>query len=580
MIKNSVRSNYYTWIMIVIIACIALFANNMFISRAGSSSVFDPLKPNTIALSFTGDPRTAIMISWETGTQISQGTIKVNQSNAGLSEENITTESKIISTTSGNRYLHRAHIQGLKPGTAYHYQLGNGQQFWEEIYTFTTEKAMSFSKEKDASFSFVHITDTHAQTSPAGSTVIWSNVMTQSVKNVSDLKFFIHTGDIVENNNNEDEMQAFFHVSQHILSSYPMMAAVGNHEETSAVSPDSYLQHFSNPGNGSEAIGVTPKTTYSFNYGNTHFIALNSECNTSAQVSWLTNDLIQANKDPEIKWKIIYFHNSPYGAGKSSSSAWPPVFAAYGVDLALIGHNHVYVRTKMIDAKGNEKETGGGIVYLMSNSSGTKYNSPKGIQPWQVIESQPYMPMFSAITVNDSSIDVKAYTINLQTVSILDAFSITKNGVVNSIPSDTSTPAPSPLISPSPTPSSTQTAIPAKIRVTVSGKPIKFTVDPKLRSGQVTVQAKQIVKGLKGQYRYNAKSKQITIIKKVRNKQVRLILKINSRTAKNANKKFKLSISPYMVNKNIIMLCPKDIYKKLGYTKYNFNQKSNVLKIS
>lgn len=114
---------------------------------------------------------------------------------------------------------------------------------------------------------------------------------------------------------------------------------------------------------------------YSFDYSNAHFISLNSELGsplntahdwtgarfgggftTSPMLEWLKADLDSNKKD----WVIIYLHQPPYTDGSHESTAWyevymkairenfAPVWEAYGVDLVICGHTHVYERSYLV----------------------------------------------------------------------------------------------------------------------------------------------------------------------------------------------------------------------------------------
>lgn len=102
---------------------------------------------------------------------------------------------------------------------------------------------------------------------------------------------------------------------------------------------------------------------YSFDYGNVHFVSLNSELgpwittSQSPMTQWLEDDL-QATTQP---WKIVYFHQPPHTKGShNSDNFWEtnmiamrnnimPVVEANGVDLVLCGHSHVYERSFLVN---------------------------------------------------------------------------------------------------------------------------------------------------------------------------------------------------------------------------------------
>jgi hypothetical protein len=73
-------------------------------------------------------------------------------------------------------------------------------------------------------------------------------------------------------------------------------------------------------------------------------------------LEWLKADLDSNKKD----WVIIYLHQPPYTDGSHESTAWyevymkairenfAPVWEAYGVDLVICGHTHVYERSYLV----------------------------------------------------------------------------------------------------------------------------------------------------------------------------------------------------------------------------------------
>lgn len=155
-----------------------------------------------------------------------------------------------------------------------------------------------------------------------------------------------------------------------VFNIYPSMfrksvlwPTIGNHD---AVSADSltqtgvYYDAFTLP-RQHEAGGVASGTEayYSFDYGNIHFVSLDSEETDrspgGAMANWLTQDLQNNTKD----WLVVFFHHPPYSKGSHNSDTetkliemrvnFLPILENYGVDLVLCGHSHSYERSKFID---------------------------------------------------------------------------------------------------------------------------------------------------------------------------------------------------------------------------------------
>jgi hypothetical protein len=138
---------------------------------------------------------------------------------------------------------------------------------------------------------------------------------------------------------------------------------LGNHDGETANSSTGtgpYYNIFTLPKQG-EAGGFASGTEayFSFDYGNIHFVNLESfETNRAVNgpmMTWLQNDLASTAQ----KWIIAYWHHPPYSKGSHDSDVdiesiemrenALPILEAYGVDLVLAGHSHSYERSFLID---------------------------------------------------------------------------------------------------------------------------------------------------------------------------------------------------------------------------------------
>ena len=155
---------------------------------------------------------------------------------------------------------------------------------------------------------------------------------------------------------------------------------------------------------------------YSFDYGNAHFINIDSNIKlTAAHLDWLENDL-RANTR---KWKVAMTHQGDYGrSGKNT--ALTRLFDNYNVNLVLIGHNHFYARSKPINTAGQEKPRG--TIWSMPNTAGTKFNA-KANKNYLAVDEQPNLPMFSAIKFTETYILLNSYTVNRTgTAALFDSY--------------------------------------------------------------------------------------------------------------------------------------------------------------
>ncbi len=230
-------------------------------------------------------------------------------------------------------------------------------------------------------------------------------------------------GDNAYNNGTDTEYQnAVFDMYPATLRNHFLYPVVGNHDagrpgdggglaaNVSLTYP--YLDIFSTPQNG-EGGGLptgNPKY-YSFDYGNVHFVGVDSMTSgretNSPMVLWLKDDLASHTQT----WTVVYFHHSLYTKGTHDSDSegdlvilrqlLNPILEANGVDLVLMGHSHVYERSYLLDGHyglsgtitasmkldpGNGREDGTGpytkngenrgVVYSIVGNSGQALGGP------------------------------------------------------------------------------------------------------------------------------------------------------------------------------------------------------------
>jgi acid phosphatase type 7 len=173
--------------------------------------------------------------------------------------------------------------------------------------------------------------------------------------------------------------------------------AIGNHDshDTScSVDGNGYFDYFNGVGSGtcfySCRAGKRGEGWYSYNIGDWHFIALNSECNGTsydfcdhtAQLSWLTNDLASNTK----LCTLAYWHR-PIVAPSSTHSddeghfanayfggdnVWQKLYDA-GVDLVLQGHDHLYARYAPYNRAGNNTYAQGVRHFIVGTGGNGNY---------------------------------------------------------------------------------------------------------------------------------------------------------------------------------------------------------------
>lgn len=286
------------------------------------------------------------------------------------------TEAVDEATIPRGQFDHVVTLTGLTPNTTYNYSIGSGSD------TLAPAPA-----DNAATFTFT----TPPMTGTAVNTRVWvlgdagtaGNTDPSRQASVRDAFYnftgartpnlVLQLGDNAYNSGQDSEFQkAMFDMYPTMLRRTVFWSCLGNHETdqaTAFVDTYPYFEIYTLP-KAAEAGGVASGTEhyYSFDYGNIHFISLDSmtanrtvdDPNTAQNedgpmAAWLRNDL-QSNT---ATWTICFFHHPPYTKGSHNSDTevelvqmrqnFLPILEAAGVDLTLSGHSHIYERSYLID---------------------------------------------------------------------------------------------------------------------------------------------------------------------------------------------------------------------------------------
>ncbi|MEJ0103750.1 MAG: metallophosphoesterase [Bacteroidota bacterium] len=285
-------------------------------------------------------------------------------------------------------------------------------------------------------------------------------------------------GDNAYNRGTDSEFQAnYFNVySPNILKNHQLFPSPGNHDYANNATRQSdhnipYYSIFSTP-SAAQCGGVASgtKAYYSWNWGNIHFLSLDSYGlenkgttrlydTLGAQVTWIKKD-IAANTKP---WVIAYWHHPPYTMGSHNSDTetdlvnmrqnFIRILERMGVDLIICGHSHDYERSYLLKGHyGNEVSfdtatntlstsnarfdgsanscpyqtvsgPGHGTVYVVAGSAGasggTQTGYPHNALPFSVNDGGAFY-----LEVEDNRLDAKFIR---RTGEVWDQFTIMKN---------------------------------------------------------------------------------------------------------------------------------------------------------
>ncbi|MBI1747683.1 MAG: metallophosphoesterase [Acidobacteria bacterium] len=223
----------------------------------------------------------------------------------------------------------------------------------------------------------------------------------------------IHTGDIIYPNGEQwGYDRCYFPIYRDTIKSRPLFPSPGNHDYRSPSFLMPYLENFYVPENIENPEHA--KRYYSFNYGNAHFTAVDSELPDGGvanvdQRRWLEKDLAE---NVDAVWKFVFFHRPPYSSGDAGSSlsvrnVIAPLAEQYNVDMVFTGHDHDYERTRPIL---NNEASDNGVIYIVTGGGGALL-SRVGSSSWTA---------FSGSFYHVAEVKVENQTLTLEPVEIDD----------------------------------------------------------------------------------------------------------------------------------------------------------------
>lgn len=357
--------------------------------------------------------------------------------------EKATTFNASAALTQGGIYTsNQATITGLKENTDYIYRVGN-KDSWSETYNTSTK-----SNDK---FSFIFAGD--PQLGSSGDLESdkdgWKNTLNLIKTNslFKDVSFIQDAGDHVEYTDNESQYDAFLNNEKDsIIYSMPFATSIGNHDnKRTAYNTHFKLPNVSQYGNGGEG---NANGDYWYIYNNVLFMDLNSNNVSTAEHKAFMEEAIKAN--PNVEWKVVVFHHSIYSTASHAvdedilarRSTLAPVIKDLDIDVVLMGHDHVYTRTYMMDGltpmvKESTDAQGKllssvtdpeGVVYITANSaSGSKYYEFfNGTMDASYVgyKNQEHVPNITKIDVTKDSFKIVTY--RTTDLSVVDDFTINK----------------------------------------------------------------------------------------------------------------------------------------------------------
>lgn len=306
----------------------------------------DAVDASNIRQVITADSTTSRTFMWQSDYAEENPVVEYRQAGDDDSLMQLPASSDAFSDDGVTTYIHTAAVSDLKPGTAYEYRVGAGDKRsdWQSFHTAQGHdfKALIFPDSQSSDYS------------------VWAATAQPAWQRNQDAQFFINMGDLVDNGQDHYQWNAWFDVVGDMIARIPVVPLLGNHEtydkDWKVRMPEAYLHLFALPRIDREKY---QNQFYSFDYGDVHFVVLNTQSQELAdfepsldedEVAWFKEVMAKTTK----KWKIVLMHKDPLQYGFANrpqpreegfspeGRLWMPLFDQYGVDAVLSAHLHTY----------------------------------------------------------------------------------------------------------------------------------------------------------------------------------------------------------------------------------------------
>lgn len=348
--------------------------------------------------------QTSIKILWRTNIP-TDSRVAFGTASSLLSQQQV--DAKLVTE-------HEVTVTGLKPDTQYYYSIGSTTQTerYGVDYYFRTLPPKGSA---DRKYTFWMVGDA------GDSSDNQRNVRNEYFKYMKNkaADAMVLLGDNAYDISNETNYQnKFFSAYQNFtLKNTLLIPALGNHEyldpnwnaECCSVP---YFQIFTNPKNA-ESGGVASGNEgyYAYDYGNVHFVILDSygvyggkklyDTTNNMQVEWLKKD-IAANQLP---WTVLVMHHPPHTKRSHDSDIdadlillrqnLNPIIERLKIDLVVSGHSHLYERYhKMLGHYGHSSTFS--IAKHVPVNTTALYNGSANSCPYTSTEGTMYIVAGSA----------------------------------------------------------------------------------------------------------------------------------------------------------------------------------------
>ncbi len=267
-----------------------------------------------------------------------------------------------------------AEMTGLEAGTEYCYKVEINGEVMAEGLSFRTAPESPY-----APVDFTVIGDFGKGND------LQASVRDQMLQKIDEADLHLTVGDNAYSSGTWEEWQRnVFTVYQELWTKAPVYMVAGNHDWSEELGLEPQLANLFMPEN---ATREQDKEIYwSMDWGPLHVVGLDTEKklleltplddSDNDMYEWLEADLAATDKP----WKIAVFHHPPYSEDPSRgghpivATSLMPILQNHGVNLALIGHDHFYVRYWPLfdQAVASAENLSLGVTYVVSGGGGAE----------------------------------------------------------------------------------------------------------------------------------------------------------------------------------------------------------------
>ena len=318
-------------ILLVIVAC--------FMASVSG----EPMTPGNYSLLRWGPVLTnmtteSVTISWATEDPVT-GTV----SYSGMSGS--TQDSSPNRVTEGQAsVIHRITLDNLAPDQTYAYSVSGSPK----EYSFRTFP-------EQGPIRFVVYGDTREQL-PGWNQSTHHALVAGRIATEPDIRFVVHTGDMVNDPADRGEWDRFFAAAGPIMAHVPFYAMAGNHEGNTGVTQ--------------KLFGTPP--WYVISCGDVRVVVLDSNPLPAVQAAE-QDRFIAGNPGGSGNWTFVALHHPPYSADpnhpggfRNVRERWEPVFRDWDVSAVYSGHVHAYEHLERSGIHYFTVATGGAPSYQLS----------------------------------------------------------------------------------------------------------------------------------------------------------------------------------------------------------------------